>query len=99
MHTQRHRQRLALILGLVMLAFFLFSAVMTSSHALHDCMDESCTLCLSIHTLQSLLRFLASLAACLLFIYACTLVTRVAARAARRRQAVTLISQKIRLNP
>lgn len=100
MHSLRTRRHWALVVGLIMLAALLCSAVMMSGHALHGCLDDQCPQCASIRTLQSLLRHLAALALCLLLALACGRTGQWSvARFARRRQAVTLITQKIRLNP
>lgn len=89
---------LLIVVLLVMLSFF--AAMLSAAHANHHCVENDCTVCAIIHTVQTLLRritlVLASLlllnvgaAACLAFINNSQHIGK----------ACTLIALKVRMNP
>lgn len=100
MYTRNLRRPMAVLLCVLVVSFAFLSMVLAASHAMHDCMDEQCTICAMIHGAQSLLRqlFLVALHS-LLALIALVGGMFAAGCATHRRKANTPIALKVRLNP
>lgn len=99
MQRQSGCRRLALFIGLLLLLSILLTAALTSGHALHSCMKDCCKICLTIHTLQSLLRVLAALAALFILVLGMRVFSHAVTDPRPNRKLFTLITQKVRMNP